>query len=141
MDPAVVDASVAIKWVYSEELSPNAIRIRSRYRLIAPELILAECANILWKKVHREELADNEAIVSAAAIGRAGIEMVPMAPLIVGATRLALDHAHVAHHHGPHQQARADAGHHHHQQSAHHMGEHVFLESAPGTRQAIPHTG
>jgi predicted nucleic acid-binding protein len=96
VDPAVVDASVAIKWVYSEELSPNAIRIRSRYRLIAPELLLAECANILWKKVHREELADNEAIVSAAAIGRAGIEMVPMAPLIVGATRLALELGHPA---------------------------------------------
>ena len=96
MDPAVVDASVAIKWVYSEELSANAIRVRGRYRLIAPELLLAECANILWKKVRRRELADNEAIVSAAAIGRAGIEMVPMAALMAGATRLALDLDHPA---------------------------------------------
>ena len=96
MDSAAVDASVAIKWIYSEELSANAIRVRSRYQLIAPELLLAECANILWKKVRREELADNEAIVSAAAIGRAGIEMVPMTALIAGATKLALELEHPA---------------------------------------------
>lgn len=96
MDWVVVDASVAIKWVYSEELSLNAIRVRSQYRLVAPELFLAECANILWKKVRRGELADNEAVVSAAILTRAGIEMVPMDDLIVGATRLAVELNHPA---------------------------------------------
>lgn len=96
MNWAVVDASVAIKWVYSEELSPNAIRVRSQYRLVAPELLLAECANILWKKVRRGELADNEAVVSAAVLARGGIEMVPMGALIVGATRLAVELNHPA---------------------------------------------
>lgn len=96
MDWAVVDASVAIKWVYSEELSANAIRVRSRYRLVAPDLLIAECANILWKKVRRGELADNEAIVSAAVLGQAGIEMVPMTALFTGATRLALELDHPA---------------------------------------------
>lgn len=96
MDWAVVDASVAIKWVYSEELSPNAIRARSKYRLVAPELLLAECANILWKKVRRGELADNEAVVSAAVLARGGVEMVPMGELIAGATRLAVELNHPA---------------------------------------------
>lgn len=77
--------------VYSEELSADAVRIRSRYRLIAPELLLAECANILWKKVRRGELADHEAIVSAAALERAGVELVPIAALATGAIRLALE--------------------------------------------------
>jgi len=93
---AVVDASVAIKWVYAEELSANALRVRNRYRLIAPELFLAECANILWKKVRHGELADNEAIVSAAAIARAGIEVVSMTALTADAMRLALELDHPA---------------------------------------------
>lgn len=96
MDWAVVDASVAIKWIYSEELSPNALRVRGRYRMAAPELLLAECVNILWKKVRRGELTENEAVVSAAILGRAGIEIAPMTALIVGAARLALELDHPA---------------------------------------------
>jgi len=42
----VIDASVAIKWVVSEPGTQEALALR-QHRLIAPDLLIAECANIL----------------------------------------------------------------------------------------------
>ena len=55
----VVDATVAIKWVVGEADSERAASVRGR-RLFAPDLLVAECANALWKKVVRRELAADE---------------------------------------------------------------------------------
>ena len=47
----VVDASVAIKLYVPEVHSDRAIRFFSdKHELIVPEFMLAECANIIWKK-------------------------------------------------------------------------------------------
>ena len=47
----VVDASVAIKLYVPEIHSDRAIRFFSdEHELIVPEFMLAECANIVWKK-------------------------------------------------------------------------------------------
>jgi predicted nucleic acid-binding protein len=43
----VVDASVAIKWVIEEDGTPEALALYQRAKLIAPELLVPECANIL----------------------------------------------------------------------------------------------
>lgn len=56
METLVVDASIAIKWVVEEEGTGIAVDLRSRFRFVAPELLVPECANILWKKVQRGEL-------------------------------------------------------------------------------------
>ncbi len=96
MDLAVVDASVVIKWVYSEDLSQQALSIRNRYRLVAPELIVAEWSNILWKKVRRGEFSAEEASLAAASLRHAGVELVPSTELGPGALRLALDLDHPA---------------------------------------------
>ena len=90
----IVDASVAIKWIYQEEFSPQAVFVLERYALVAPSLLLAECANILWKNVKRAELTDEEAILSVSALNGSGVELVDMQELAVGATRLAtkIDH-------------------------------------------------
>ena len=56
MNTLVIDASIAVKWVVEEDGTPEALALRQRARLIAPELLVAECANILWKKVQRREL-------------------------------------------------------------------------------------
>jgi predicted nucleic acid-binding protein len=53
MTRLVIDASIAIKWVVQEEGTEDALALRTRAELIAPDLIIAECANILWKKVKR----------------------------------------------------------------------------------------
>lgn len=85
----VIDASVAIKWVYSEEQSDEALLIARSYTLYAPELILFECANILWKKARRGELSEDEAAVSAGVLARTEIELVATKNLAQEATRLA----------------------------------------------------
>ena len=54
MSDLVIDASVAVKWVIEEEDTTQALALRGR-ALAAPDLLIAECANILWKKVRRNE--------------------------------------------------------------------------------------
>ncbi len=54
----VVDASVVIKWFIEENLSAEAEAILGHGEpLFAPDLLLAEIGNVLWKKVIRGEVA------------------------------------------------------------------------------------
>jgi predicted nucleic acid-binding protein len=46
----VIDVSIAVKRVVEEHRTPEALALRQKAKLIAPELLVAECANILWKK-------------------------------------------------------------------------------------------
>jgi predicted nucleic acid-binding protein len=55
-DDVIVDASVAAKWLVSEPDSDLAVGLL-KHRLHAPDLLFPECANILWKKLTRAELA------------------------------------------------------------------------------------
>jgi predicted nucleic acid-binding protein len=58
----VIDASVAIKWFVPEILEAEAKRwIDPSFVLSAPDLLLPEFGNILWKKVRRKELDEAEA--------------------------------------------------------------------------------
>jgi len=57
----VVDASVVIKWFVPEAGSDAASRLlASDERLEAPDLLFAEIANVLWKKVLRGQLTRDE---------------------------------------------------------------------------------
>jgi predicted nucleic acid-binding protein len=93
---AVIDASVALKWVVEEDGTPQALAVRRQASLIAPELFVAECANILWKKVRRNELTADEARLAAGLLRGADVELVPTRWLLVPATRLAIDLDHPA---------------------------------------------
>jgi len=58
----VVDASVAIKWYLPEPNSPDADRLLiNGFQLVAPDLLISEVGNILWKRVMRTELTDKKA--------------------------------------------------------------------------------
>jgi predicted nucleic acid-binding protein len=89
----VIDASVAVKWVIEEEGTTEALALRDR-ALAAPDLLIAECANILWKKVRRNELSEQEALFAAGLLARADIELMAMRPYLEAAVRIAvaLDH-------------------------------------------------
>jgi len=89
----VIDASVAIKWVVQETGTEQALTLRRR-RLMAPDLIAPEWANILWKKVRLAELDAERALLSARVLERAEIELHPMRSFLAEATQLAvaLDH-------------------------------------------------
>ena len=76
----VVDASVALKWYVSEELSHEAFRLlRSGEELIAPELIVAEVTNIAWKKLVRNQISPMQAATIAASIRQSDIRFMPSA--------------------------------------------------------------
>lgn len=94
MTTFVVDASVAIKWVVEEPDSDIALRIRGADRLVAPELWVAECANILWKKVRRGELTPVQALDAAEILRASGVEVIggePSLPQVVSLA-MSLDH-------------------------------------------------
>jgi predicted nucleic acid-binding protein len=93
----VIDASIAVKWVVEEEGTAAALSLRKRARLIAPDLLISECANILWKKVRRRELSKDEAILAARLLQAADIELAPTRPLLEAAALIAIDLDHPAH--------------------------------------------
>jgi predicted nucleic acid-binding protein len=92
----VIDASIAVKWVVEEEGTPQALTLRRRAKLIAPELLVAECATILWKKVQRDELSKEEALLGARLLQVAEIELLPTRSLLEAATRIAIELNHPA---------------------------------------------
>ena len=54
-----VDASVVAKWFVKEQGFEEARGLLAhRIHLHAPDILLAEFANTIWKKVHRREVAD-----------------------------------------------------------------------------------
>ena len=92
MTRVVVDASVVIKWSVPEVHSADALRyLDPGLGRHAPELLLAEISNILWKKVVRRELTRAEAERIAVDVGQADVTVHPMGPLFGTALRIALE--------------------------------------------------
>ncbi len=91
MNTLVIDASIAVKWVVEEQGTPEALTLRQRAKLIAPELLAAEWVNILWKKVQRHELLKEEALLAARLLQGAEIELLPTRSSLEAATRLAIE--------------------------------------------------
>ena len=96
MKTFVIDASIAIKWVVEEDGTPQAVALLNCALLTAPDLLVAECANMLWKKVQRDELTADEADLAAQLLERANIELMPMRGLLHAATKIALEISHPA---------------------------------------------
>jgi predicted nucleic acid-binding protein len=89
----VVDSSVVLKWVVEEEDSDRALRLVG-LPLVAPDLVRAELANALWKKVRiRNELSEEQARrgLSRASIG---LRLVPSAPLADRALQIGVELSH-----------------------------------------------
>ena len=60
--PIVLDASVAVKLIVSEDGSRAAERIfREADELHAPRIMASEIANVLWRKVRQGEITRTEA--------------------------------------------------------------------------------
>ena len=67
---------MAVKWVVPEPDSGRA-EILLDHGLVAPDLIYAECANVLWKKVRRGEMTLEEAVIAAQTLEPADLTIVP----------------------------------------------------------------
>ncbi len=96
MSRIVIDASVAVKWVVAEKGTTEALALLDGGSLSAPDLLIPECANILWKKVRRSELETDEAIMAARLLQRSDVEIVPTRSLMEEALKLSIDLDHAA---------------------------------------------
>ena len=64
-----VDASLAVKWLIPEPFSPDAEAwLEGDPDLFVPELFFAEIPNVLWKKVARHEVSEDEARLAQRAL-------------------------------------------------------------------------
>lgn len=88
----IVDASVAIKWAVDEGDRADArALVQSHHALVAPEFVLTEVANILWKKVTRREIGREQAVTGLPGIEATFSRFVPTAFVLDRAMDLALE--------------------------------------------------
>ena len=90
MSAFVVDASVVVKWFVPEIHSDAARRLLTLSHVyFAPDLLFAETANTIWKKIRRGELTAEHGRRLVDDIGRVALETVPCRVLAVDAHELA----------------------------------------------------
>ena len=78
MSAFVVDASVVVKWFVPEVHGEAARRLLGlRHQYVAPDLLFAETANTVWKKVRRGELTAGRGRQLVNDIGGVAVEAVP----------------------------------------------------------------
>jgi predicted nucleic acid-binding protein len=88
----VVDASVAVKWFVPEASSHVALRfLNVDHELIAPDLLIPELGNTLWKKVMRKEISLKVAKEILQKFDAAPIKLYPSAPMLEVALDISIE--------------------------------------------------
>lgn len=92
----VIDTSALVKYVLPEDHSDVAERLVSLHRiftiqLIAPDYILIECANVLWKHVRRNNIRIEDAVSGLRSLQNLHIRLVPQSELLEEALLLAAE--------------------------------------------------
>lgn len=91
MIQVVVDASVSVKWLVSEEGSVAADRLLAGSdELHAPRLMASEIANALWRKVRLGEIARGRAGILVAAVSEMPLRWHADEKICADAVRLAV---------------------------------------------------
>lgn len=94
LTPAVVDASVVVKWLLPEPDSAAALEYRRRWVAqgivpAAPDFLLIELHNVFWKKLQRGEITPEAPILAAAPAFGLELNWYAFEPLLPLAWRLA----------------------------------------------------
>ena len=89
MKAAVVDASVALKWVIEEAHSDRAILLLTYEALHAPDHWQAEAVNVLWAKLVRGDLSVADAEERMDVLARSPIVGAPISRLMASAFSIA----------------------------------------------------
>jgi predicted nucleic acid-binding protein len=91
----VVDASVAVKWFIHEPDRPAARRLlEPQSHLIAPDLIVAEVASAMWRRIMAAEADARQAPLTAASLPRFFARLLPLAPLAARVVEIAAELRH-----------------------------------------------
>lgn len=85
---AVIDGSVAVKWVLDEKGSDVALALQAE-QLTAPSLWLIEAANALWATAARGQISAKETEERLALLRRAPVETTPAEDDLASALALA----------------------------------------------------
>ena len=91
----VVDASVAVLWFVEQTHALHAVRLLDgTYRLCAPDFMLVEMANVLWKLRRRHQLTGPSSDKAMRELDGGDIAYLPTPPLLGRACAIAdaLDH-------------------------------------------------
>ena len=92
MNSWVVDAGVAIKWFLPEDDTESALRLRGHnHRLHAPDFMLLETDNVLWKHIRRGLISREESDSVRAGLRQIPIQYHTFLPLLDLAYSVALE--------------------------------------------------
>jgi predicted nucleic acid-binding protein len=89
----VIDASVALKWVFDEPGTEAALALREE-QLIAPTLWLAEAANALWRRVRLGEISSEEGLARMSTLAHAPVASLAFEPVVGRGLELAIELRH-----------------------------------------------
>ncbi len=92
----VIDASVAMKWLIDSDESGRARGLIGTAILVAPDLIMAEVANALWRYVAAGQIPPPKAAAAMTAFRRTLDRTYPLAPLADAALAMAGTIGHTA---------------------------------------------
>lgn len=92
----VIDASIACKWYLDEPGSDQARALLEdgETLLIAPDIIIAEVANVLWLRLRRGDIEAEQAILATSHLADSFLTLIPSRTLIDRALKIAreIDH-------------------------------------------------
>ena len=90
----VIDASVALKWFVAEEGTDAAEAVAARHELTAPELVVAEVCNGLWKIERLGRLPPEDAAEAVASVAGYFDRLFMITPLAPRAAAIARELGH-----------------------------------------------
>ena len=91
MKAAVIDASIAIKWVVAEPFSDRANMLLAHTTLCAPAHWQSEAVNALWGLVYRREISAEDAKDRASSLIDAPVAAVPLSGLLDRSLELSIE--------------------------------------------------
>jgi len=95
MSGLVADASVVIKTILAESGSEDAVGLlATATTLRAPQIIIAECANAIWKRVHRGFMDAGNVSAPLGDLMAAPIRLIGLRTLTPAALALSLEYDH-----------------------------------------------